>query len=492
MTAITAWLWQGLLLAAVIDLLLRAMPRPNAATRHLAWWGALAGVLLLGAVHAGGNVPAVSVLPAPVSDPAALSAASVLTLPEAPGWVLALALALWIGAAIHGLVRVLQGMRRVVGLRNAAVPLDEARASRLPLWSGSRGHGREAQLCVTGQLVGACALGFRRPIILVSRQLLETLDDEALDQVVMHEQAHLDRYDDWLRLLQSVVTAMAVIHPAVHIVGRRIDLEREAACDDRVVSATGAADRYAACLMAAAAVAASRVPATVPSVLGGRSSARSLRARIVRLLDPRPDHGRRLVASAIGVVAVWLTVVLTAAPQLPSLVTFVRAAAPLPAPQAAPVVVSSALSDAPTPARAPAVPIAQRRAATTPPVARETLLHVDGSPATQSAAPTNPSAWPASQAAPAAGIPPAESLTPAQHGIPTEALGAFSAAITDAPPSQHVADAVAAVPERVAAESTLLSDMSWVGRNSAATAKKAGLSVAGTVTRAGKALGKLF
>src|SRR5258708_30495663 len=48
--------------------------------------------------------------------------------------------------------------------------------------------------------------------------------------------SHLARYDDWLRMVQALVTALCGLHPAVHFIGARIDLEREAACDDRVRS----------------------------------------------------------------------------------------------------------------------------------------------------------------------------------------------------------------------------------------------------------------
>ena len=79
------------------------------------------------------------------------------------------------------------------------------------------------------------------------------LSDESLDEIVMHEQAHLDRYDDWSKLLVAVVGSLAGLHPAVRFLARRLDVDREAACDDRVVSRTGATRRYASSLLAVAA-----------------------------------------------------------------------------------------------------------------------------------------------------------------------------------------------------------------------------------------------
>ena len=71
----------------------------------------------------------------------------------------------------------------------------------------------------------------------------------------MHEYAHLARYDDWLQLFQAIARAVGGLHPAVGWLSRRIDLDREAACDDYVVARTGAARQYASALLEAAVVA---------------------------------------------------------------------------------------------------------------------------------------------------------------------------------------------------------------------------------------------
>lgn len=90
-------------------------------------------------------------------------------------------------------------------------------------------------------------------MILVSRAVADALSDESLDEIAMHEQAHLDRYDDWSLLVLAVVGSLAGLHPAVRFLARRLDVDREAACDDRVMSRTGATRRYASSLLTAAA-----------------------------------------------------------------------------------------------------------------------------------------------------------------------------------------------------------------------------------------------
>jgi hypothetical protein len=213
-------------------------------------------------------------------------------------------------------------MVRALGHRSS--PFDAARERQLPLWSQTRGSARRsAELRISEGLAGACALGFRRPVILVGRTLVERLDDAALDQVVMHEYAHLARYDDWLQLFQALARAVGGLHPAVCWLSRRIDLDREAACDDHVVARTGAAREYASALLEAA-VAAGPRPTAIASVPGATLHASALRRRVARLLDPARAAGTR--ATPIAATGVLLPVLaILAAPRVAPLVAFVDA-----------------------------------------------------------------------------------------------------------------------------------------------------------------------
>jgi hypothetical protein len=66
-----------------------------------------------------------------------------------------------------------------------------------------------------------------------------------LEHVLLHELAHLARRDDWSNLLTRFAWAICALHPVAAFVLRQIDRERELACDDWVVSTTGAARSYA-------------------------------------------------------------------------------------------------------------------------------------------------------------------------------------------------------------------------------------------------------
>jgi D-alanyl-D-alanine endopeptidase (penicillin-binding protein 7) len=316
------WLWQGLVLTGLTFLLLCALPHVNATTRHAMWWAALLAVLCIPLVLAAGAIG--DVLPGvpPASDMNGFAPA--LVLPAAPNWVGPLCASAWMLAALCGLIRVAHGCRVMRTLRRTSTPFNAGREGRLPLWSETRACARRpVELWISERLAGACALGFRRPIIVVGRTLVERLDDVALDQVVMHEYAHLARYDDWLQLVQAMARAVAGLHPAVWWLSRRIDLDREAACDDLVVARTGAVRKYASTLLEAA-VAAGVQPTTLAVVPGATLRASALRRRVARLLDPARATGTR--ATPIAAIGLVLPVAaILAGPRVAPLVAFVDA-----------------------------------------------------------------------------------------------------------------------------------------------------------------------
>lgn len=93
-------------------------------------------------------------------------------------------------------------------------------------------------------------------------------------------------------LAQELLSAIGCVLPAVWWVSRRMDLEREIACDDWVVTATGRRKAYANCLMRLVQLGTwSRVPALVSGALKGHSQ---FGRRIFLLLDGQRNRGTRV------------------------------------------------------------------------------------------------------------------------------------------------------------------------------------------------------
>ena len=83
------------------------------------------------------------------------------------------------------------------------------------------------------------SLGLIDPLILMPESFLGRLTEKESDQVLLHELAHVRRGDNWTNLFQKLVEALLFFHPAVWWTAKRLNLERESACDDWVVHITG-------------------------------------------------------------------------------------------------------------------------------------------------------------------------------------------------------------------------------------------------------------
>lgn len=328
MNLVMASLWQGAAIAAITTLAVRAVPLAAASKRHLIWWVALALTLFLPFFDVFGSPATGHLEPAPAR---AIDSAG-LTLPMPPLWFILAAIGLWAATAVAQVCRLALGVRALRRLVARSSPLDAEHVARLTRWQAARRSGRSAELRVSNDIAGACAVGFGRPTIVISTQLATAMNDDALEAILLHEYAHLQRYDEWSRVVQCIVLAVARWHPAVQWISRQIDVEREIACDQRVVAQACAPLAYARNLAEAAefiAHARGSAPLLAP---GSSTTTPMLRLRVERLLRFAPVRNRSVAvyasASALAVVvaaALWLS-------QLPLLVTFSARVAQVAAP----------------------------------------------------------------------------------------------------------------------------------------------------------------
>ena len=114
------------------------------------------------------------------------------------------------------------------------------RSGRVPIKGA-----RDVRLCVSDETDVPVAVGLFDAMILIPRSLLDQLSEPEVDQICLHELAHLRRADDWTNSLQRIVSALLGWNPAAQFIGQQLDLEREVACDDWVLSFVGMVRPYA-------------------------------------------------------------------------------------------------------------------------------------------------------------------------------------------------------------------------------------------------------
>jgi Ca-activated chloride channel family protein len=399
MNTILAALLNGALvsvpLTAAVWVALRLTPRGalNAATRYVVWWATLAVVVALPAmylpIHSRHWVPSqVVAVPGGVGAPqtatwqfAEPSRVSIGTPPSRrplfplevpagrwPKWIAAT----WLLVTLLMLVRLVASWVLLERRKARAFAAPGQLAAHVEDWLTQCGCKRSGvRLACSPDIATPLAAGLRRPAILIPARLLTELGPGELDQIGLHETAHLARGDDYALIFQRVLEALFAFHPVVRWITRRIDLEREIACDDFVVQATGRPRPYAACLTRVVELAGGvRVSLAGAAAADERSH---LSRRVDMLLDKTRHTGTRLLKVRLTAVFVALAALLWLAAKTPGLVAF---AAPVPQPtppQQTPPAVQLP-PRAPSPATAP--PVNRRAESSTIQIQLMVQIHV--------------------------------------------------------------------------------------------------------------------
>lgn len=279
MELILNWLWQGAVVALAAEGVLAAIPRSRTQVRY--WFAGTACVLVLA-------LPAVPYIGAAASsvstlDHPAVSLVPLVSMPTAWWTSTPLVIVLWIVWSVVHVARLAAAAVAVQDVKRQCRECPDAMEVRLPHWSRVKATGRRARLVLSAHVRSAAVLGCGSPTIAISPALLGQLDDADLDRIVIHEWAHVQRRDDIVQLVQRLGRIAAGWHPAVWWLERRLELEREVACDEIAVALTGSAKGYAACLATLAALPAGPV-GSLPALA---MSSSGVRRRLLRILAAR-------------------------------------------------------------------------------------------------------------------------------------------------------------------------------------------------------------
>lgn len=293
------FLWQGALVAVVLELVLASLRRAGSETRYALRCAALVSM---------GLAPAITfvALRASALETAPFEAALAgLATSLAPGvdglsWQSLVVLGWSLGVLVFGL-RLLRDYLRIRTLYSAA------RGDALPTLWQARFDGLCAALGVralarvvdSGRLAAPAVIGCLRPIVLLPARVLTGLSTEQIEALIAHELAHVRRHDFLVNLVQSALEAALFYHPAVWWVSRGIRIEREYCCDDVAVRVIADRLAYARALTTLEGWRGMQHQALV-STLGG-----SLMHRIQRIVGVQaPLAPRRSAVSALGALLV--------------------------------------------------------------------------------------------------------------------------------------------------------------------------------------------
>ncbi|HEY5914980.1 MAG TPA: M56 family metallopeptidase [Verrucomicrobiae bacterium] len=245
----------------------------------------------------------------PVAGPAPATGGTRLAAHVRAGWA-ALALAIWACGTLLILLPLTSARLRLRALRRAGQP------PRDPGWHvllrrlcQDLGVGRRVTLLLSAQNLMPVTWGWWRPVVLLPAGADQWLP-ERRRVVLLHELAHVKRWDCLTQMIARVACAVYWFNPFVWVAARRMCVERERACDDLVLNGGCRASDYAAHLVEIAR-SFHRVP-QVAAIAMARSS--HLQGRIAAIVDAsRVRRGPRAPLVGLCCAAVLALVAAVAA-----------------------------------------------------------------------------------------------------------------------------------------------------------------------------------
>jgi beta-lactamase regulating signal transducer with metallopeptidase domain len=249
------------------------------------------------------------------SPPQAASHAAI-TLPSF--WALCIFVA-WAAIAAWFLLRIARGLWHLRVLRRSCVPVNPAMLNARVKETVARTKSlRPVALCTSEMVHVPTAIGLAKPAVILPNWILQELSPQELNQILLHELAHLRRFDDWTNFAQKLVKALFFFHPAVWWIERQVSLEREMACDDAVLAETASPRAYAECLTHLAEKTLIQRSLVLAQAALGRIRHTSL--RVAQILDGNrrtsPGRSWKPAVSFIAVFAIGCVAWMSRAPRL--------------------------------------------------------------------------------------------------------------------------------------------------------------------------------
>jgi beta-lactamase regulating signal transducer with metallopeptidase domain len=302
-------MFEGAAIAGCAWLALWAMGRRNAGTRFAVWLLALLAIPAL---------PWLDVFTPARTGHVVGSAHAALVLPRS--WALDI-FVLWGVIAAAALLRIGIGLWQVRKLRQSCHPADAATLD--PLLQKTLAEFRSIRrvtLCISNSVKVPTAIGFFKPVVVMPAWAMQELSADELNVILLHELAHLRRWDDFTNLVEKVLRAVLFFHPAVWWIENRLSLEREMACDDLVLAQTANPRAYAHCLVSVAEK--SFLHRGLALAQAAVSRMRHTSLRVTQILDANRPGATRIWKPALGLVSGFAVVCAVSFARAPKLIAF--------------------------------------------------------------------------------------------------------------------------------------------------------------------------
>lgn len=148
-------------------------------------------------------------------------------------------LSTWLVVVLMQIMRVVWLRIRLAGLLRTAVPAAGELATLLQNATELLGLKRVPKVVLSEFDCSPFVCGIFRPVIVLPKSLISSFDPKRMQQVLLHELAHVKRFDLLWGWIPEFARMIYFFHPFVHWVSYRIRLERELSCDQLAMAHSG-------------------------------------------------------------------------------------------------------------------------------------------------------------------------------------------------------------------------------------------------------------
>ncbi len=153
---------------------------------------------------------------------------------------------------------------------------------------------KNVRVFLSEQVGTPLTIGFLKPMILVPIASMNHLSTQQMEAVLLHEMAHIKRYDYLVNILLSIVEIGLFFNPFTQLISKSIRKERENSCDDWVLQFQYEAPVYAEALLRIAYL--QQAPALAMTATGKKSDLLHRVKRMVEQKENRFSYRKQLLA----------------------------------------------------------------------------------------------------------------------------------------------------------------------------------------------------
>jgi beta-lactamase regulating signal transducer with metallopeptidase domain len=141
----------------------------------------------------------------------------------------------WIGGIILLSLKLIISLSYTYVKVNNEKLLNEDLSKKLEVAKTNLGINKKISVFENHKISSPLTYGWLKPIILFPIGWVNQLTTEEVEQILLHEIAHIIRYDFIVNIVVAIINTLFYYHPAIWILNKKLNFERELACDEMVI-----------------------------------------------------------------------------------------------------------------------------------------------------------------------------------------------------------------------------------------------------------------